>query len=323
MKIVRYTSEEKRRWDKFVADAKNATFLHYRDYMDYHSDRFDDFSLMCVDDKDNIIALLPANRVKDVVYSHQGLTYGGWLTSTKGVNASTMLEIWSKMNEFLASEGVAKLIYKSVPHIYHRYPAEEDIYAIFRNKGAIHTTQISTTLPLDESRLRFNENARRGIKNAIANGVKIERSDDFGLYWSVLSQMLREQHNTSPVHSLGEIELLYSRFPENIRLYVARQDEEVVAGVVMFYTHTVAHAQYIAASPRGKELKVLPLLFDHIINNECGECRYFDFGTSNEDGGLYLNEGLIIQKCGMGGRGIAYNTFEMRITISDIKYIYK
>ena len=313
MKIIRYTSEEKSRWDSFVMASKNATFLHCRDYMDYHSDRFDDFSLMCVDESNNIVALLPANRVDDVVYSHQGLTYGGWITTIKSVNATTMLEIWKKMNEFLASEGVKKMIYKSVPHIYHRYPAEEDIYAIFRNKGAIYSTQISTTLPLDESRLRFNENARRAIKHAMANNVKIEQSQEFGPYWLILSQMLSEQHNTTPVHSLEEIELLHSRFPENIKLYVARQDGETVAGVVMFYTHTVAHAQYIAASPRGKELKVLPLLFDYIISNECGDCRWFDFGTSNEDGGLYLNEGLITQKCGMGGRGIAYNIFELRI----------
>ena len=313
MKIIRYTSEEKSRWDSFVMASKNATFLHCRDYMDYHSDRFDDFSLMCVDESNNIVALLPANRVDDVVYSHQGLTYGGWITTIKSVNATTMLEIWQKMNEFLALEGVKKMIYKSVPHIYHRYPAEEDIYAIFRNKGAIYSTQISTTLPLDESRLRFNENARRAIKHAMANNVKIEQSQEFGPYWLILSQMLSEQHNTTPVHSLEEIELLHSRFPENIKLYVARQDGEAVAGVVMFYTHTVAHAQYIAASPRGKELKVLPLLFDYIISNECGDCRWFDFGTSNEGGGLYLNEGLITQKSGMGGRGIAYNIFELRI----------
>ena len=125
--------------------------------------------------------------------------------------------------------------------------------------------------------------------------------------------MLREQHNTTPVHSLEEIKLLHSRFPNNIKLYVATHNGEVVAGTVMFFTHTVAHAQYIAASPLGKELKALPLVFDHIINHECGDCHWFDFGTSNEDGGMYLNEGLITQKCGMGGRGIAYNIYELNI----------
>ena len=124
--------------------------------------------------------------------------------------------------------------------------------------------------------------------------------------------MLKERHNTSPVHTLDEIVLLHSRFPENIKLYVATQNDEIIGGTVMFFTHTVAHAQYIAASLKGRELKVLPLVFDHIINHDCDNIRYFDFGTSNEDGGMYLNEGLITQKCGMGGRGIVYNTFEIR-----------
>lgn len=313
MKIRRYTYKDKDKWDAFVKVSKNGTFLHLRDYMDYHSCRFDDFSLICVDDKEKILALLPANRGDDTLYSHQGLTYGGWIVSTKSIQASTMLEVWDVMNDFLRENGLKRLIYKAVPHIYHRYPAEEDLYAVFRNGGQVYSTLISTTLPLDNSRLRFNENARRGMKIAMANGVKVSCSDDWDSYWNVLSEMLKTQYNTTPVHSLEEIKLLHSRFPENIKLYIARQDGEVVAGIVMFFSYTVAHAQYIAASPLGKELKALPLVFDHIINNECGNCRWFDFGTSNEDGGLYLNEGLITQKSGMGGRGITYTTYEMRI----------
>lgn len=313
MKIVRYTPIFKSQWDEFVNGSKNGTFLHFRDYMDYHSNRFDDFSLMCVDDKNNLIAVLPANRSGNTLYSHQGLTYGGWLTTIKGVTATTMLEIWTLMTSFLKENGIERFIYKAVPHIYHRYPAEEDLYALFRNGGQILSTLMSTTLPLDDTRLRFNENARRCMKNAKSNGVEVKQSCDFEGFWSVLEQMLSEQYNTSPVHSLDEIKLLHSRFPENIKLYVATHKEEVVAGTVMFFTHTVAHAQYIAASPLGKTLKALPLIFDYIINNECGDCRYFDFGTSNENGGMYLNEGLITQKCGMGGRGIAYNTFELKL----------
>lgn len=313
MKIVRYTYIYKSQWDDLVNVSKNGTFLHLRDYMDYHSDRFDDFSLMCVDDKNKLIAVLPANRSGSTLYSHQGLTYGGWLTTIKGVTATTMLEIWALMNSFLKENGIERVIYKAVPHIYHRYPAEEDLYALFRNGGQILSTLISTTLPLDDTRLRFNENARRGMKNAKSNGVEVKQLCDFERFWSVLEHMLREQYNTSPVHSLDEIKLLHSRFPGNIKLYVATHNGEVVAGTVMFFTHTVAHAQYIAASPSGKALKALPLVFDYIINNECGYCRYFDFGTSNENGGMYLNEGLITQKCGMGGRGIAYNTFELKL----------
>ena len=313
MKIVRYTSVDKSRWDLFVNESKNATFLHLRDYMDYHSDRFADFSLMCIDDNDNIIAVLPANRIDNTLYSHQGLTYGGWIMPIKGFSATTMLEMWQAMTEFLALQGIERLIYKAIPHIYHRYPAEEDIYAIFRANGAFYSSLISTTLPLDNSRLRFNENARRSMKSALNNGVIVEQSDDFETYWNVLSQMLKEQYNTSPVHSLEEIKLLQSRFPKNIKLYVAKHNEEVVAGSVIFFTHTVAHAQYIAASAEGRSVGALDGLFCHLITEVFAGKKFFDFGISTEQGGRYLNEGLAFQKEGFGARAVVYDTYKLKI----------
>lgn len=313
MKIARYIYIYKEQWDKLVENSKNGTFLHRRDFMEYHSDRFTDCSLLCLDDNDNLIAALPANIKGDTLYSHQGLTYGGWITPTKGFTVTTMLEVWRLMTEFLSSIGIKQIIYKATPHIYHRYPAEEDLYALFRHNTQIDSTLISTVLPLDNTRLKFNENARRGMKHALGHGVTIEQSTDFGSFWPILTQNLASRYNTKPVHSLSEIILLASRFPHDIKLFVAKKQEEVIAGTVLFLTHTVAHAQYISASPLGKELKALPALFHHIITHECDTCRYFDFGTSNEDNGTYLNEGLITQKCGMGGRAIAYTTYRVEL----------
>ena len=44
--IQRYTSDKQAEWDAFIAQSKNGTFLMQRGYMDYHSDRFVDCSLM-------------------------------------------------------------------------------------------------------------------------------------------------------------------------------------------------------------------------------------------------------------------------------------
>ena len=40
---------------------------------------------------------------------------------------------------------------------------------------------------------------------------------------------------------------------------------------------------------------------------------YFDFGTSNEEGGKVLNTSLIYQKEGFGGRGVVYDTYEWEL----------
>lgn len=79
MQVLKYKFEKKQEWDSFVTNAKNSHFMFYRDYMEYHSDRFEDSSLMFYDDKNKLLAIFPANIKGNVLYSHQGLTFGGFI----------------------------------------------------------------------------------------------------------------------------------------------------------------------------------------------------------------------------------------------------
>lgn len=305
-----YSPSQHSEWNHFVYGAKNSTFIHLREYMDYHNMRFHDSSLVAYNKDGKIVGVLPANRVGDTLYSHQGLSYGGWLVHAKHFDVSSMLHIFEAMRDFLPQIGIRKLIYKPSPHIYHSYPSEEDIYAIFRFDGQLLTSTISASVPIADA-LRFNENARRAEKNAKALGVTVEETEDYAPYWDILSTMLNTRYNVNPVHTLAEMQLLKSLFPINIRLFTANYEGRVLGGVLIYNTGIVAHAQYIAASDEGKEKKVLPLIFDYLINKEFKQCKYFDFGTSNEQNGRYLNEGLSMQKTGMGGRGIVYNSYQL------------
>ena len=116
--IRKFTQENKNTWDVFVRNSINATFLFLRDYMDYHSYRFNDFSLM-IYRKGNLFALLPANIDGGVLYSHQGLTYGGLLIDKKATTAE-IVNLWSFMNEYLKDNGVSSVIYKSIPFLVTR-----------------------------------------------------------------------------------------------------------------------------------------------------------------------------------------------------------
>lgn len=306
--IKRYNPQAKAEWDNFVRQTRNATFLHERAYMDYHSDRFADFSLMAYD-KNRLIAVLPANVAGDTVYSHQGLTYGGWLTSIKHVSVLVMQEIFIQMRDFLVQNNISHLVYKPVPTIYHSYPAQEDLYALFHAGAKQTVCMLSSSINLSAP-LKFNENARRAVKAARESGVIVKESNDWKDYWNILTELLAQRYNSKPVHTLSEMLNLKENFSDQIRLFCAYDaNNEMVAGVVMYFTKQVAHTQYIAASKRGKELKALPLLFEHIIANVPAGTKYFDFGTSSENGGATLNEGLISQKVGMGGRGVVHSTF--------------
>lgn len=306
MKIEQYTPALAAEWDETVEASRNGTFLHLRPYMDYHADRFTDCSLMARDDKNRIVAVLPANAEGDTVCSHRGLTFGGWLM-TPQATAEVMMQIWPASLEYFASVGFRKLIYKPVPHIYHTYPAEEDLYALFRSGGNIESTLISSVIDMEHP-LGFDRSAARYAKAAANAGVCAGESDRWEEYWDILSEVLAERHNAAPVHTIEEIKLLHSRFPANIRLFAAFIGEQMVAGTVMYISRTVAHCQYIAATREGRDAKVLPLLFSNVIEAMKG-IRYFDFGTSNEDGGRILNTGLIHQKTGFGARATVYNTY--------------
>lgn len=311
IRIERYNSEKQSEWDEFVRSAKNSSFLFERAFMDYHSDRFSDYSLMAYRD-DKLLTVLPANRIAGVVYSHLGLTYGGWVMPLRKFNVVDMLEVMDAALDAMRADGVKELMYRPMPHIYHSYPAEEDLYALFRCGAQTVVTNVSTTIDL-ACPLHFNTGAKSSVSVACRNGVVIGESSDFAGYWQVLTNLLKERYDTTPVHSLDEILRLRASFPKNIRLFTAQKDGVLLGGVVMFYIGAVAHSQYTAATHDGWNMRVLPAVYRHIIDKECAGMRYLDFGISNEDGGRYLNEGLVLQKCGMGGRAIVYNQYKITL----------
>lgn len=311
--ITRYTADRKEEWDGFVKTSKNGTFLLDRNYMDYHSTRFEDHSLMFYRDG-RLYAMLPANVKDGVLYSHQGLTYGG-LVMHEDASAANIATLFSELNALLKDEGISKVVYKPTPWIYHLLPSEEDLYALFKVcKARISARDISSTIIFD-NRIKWHRDRRYGVNKARNNGVSVRRSDDLAAFWHVLDLNLGNKYGVKPVHTVEEMTLLKSRFPDNILLYVAEKDGETLGGTVLYVTNQVIHAQYISASPEGKRLRVIDAIYEVILNHDFADFRlYFDFGKSTEDLGTYLNENLIYQKEGFGARGVCYDTYEWDIS---------
>ena len=306
----RYNSSLASEWDRVVEESRNGTFLFKRNYLDYHSDRFSDHSLM-FELGGEIVALLPANQKEGVIYSHQGLTYGGVIMTSR-CKGAVVLEIFEKMIGYYRANGIKAIIYKPVPHIYHIKPSEEDIYALYRYKAELYSCGISSTIDLTQD-ISFNSLRTRGVKKALANNIEIKEEFNFAPFWEMLTQNLQQRHSVSPVHTLKEIEMLRDRFPENIRLYTASQSNELLAGVVIYETATCIHSQYIASSQKGRDLSALDLLFLNLIKERYKEYRYFDFGISTESNGDILNNGLLSQKEGFGATATIYNSYKITL----------
>ena len=306
--IRRYSAEKADEWNQFVAESKNGTFLFDRRYMDYHSDRFVDHSLMFYEGS-RLLAVMPAHVAGDTLCSHQGLTYGGLLMSPHLTIVQTM-SLFREMNESLRAEGLRRVIYKAIPWIYHRLSADEDIYALFHECHARMVARDFSTNIFLQVGLRWERVRRRGIARAQKAGVCVERSDNYAGFWPILADNLMAKHGVKPVHTLQEIELLHGRFPQNIQLYQAVKDGEVMGGVVLYVSQQVVHAQYSSATPEGKKLGVIDMLYDQIFR-DYRDYPYFDFGRSTEHAdGSGLNEKLVFQKEGYGGRGLVYDIYE-------------
>lgn len=306
--IRRYSADMADAWNRFVAASKNGTFLFDRGYMDYHSARFTDHS-MVVFRGEELYALLPANQKADVLYTHQGLTYGGLVLGVEATMVHIM-EAFDLLNAQFRSEGISRVVYKALPWIYHTHPAEEPLYAIFRNPHCrLIERDISTTVMIQQP-LKWKKDRRHGLIMAKKYGVVVNRSEDYASFWPVLTNNLRERHGVSPVHSLDEILLLHSRFPHQIQLFTATLDGTLLAGCVVYVTGQVVHTQYIAATSEGKRLGAVDAIVDTLINGQFPHHPYLDFGKSTETHSDQLNANLLYQKEGFGGRAVCYDTYE-------------
>jgi hypothetical protein len=310
--VVPYAPEYTELWDNWCADAGNSTFLHTRKFLGYHGDRFEDASAL-IYNSGRLVGVLPAARAPHaptLVVSHPGATYGGivhqgWLSGVR------MIEAFEGLKTHYRQLGYTKLLYKPLPYVYTRVPSQDDLYALFRLGAQRVRCDLSCAIDLSVRRAP-SERRRRGLKKALNSVTLASGSAMLAGLWNVLAGNLERKYDAKPIHSLDELALLIGRFSDNIQLRCAIMDGRVEAGVVLFTSANVWHAQYIASSEKGYAVSALDAVFAAAIDEARKSCaRYFDFGTSNEDGGFVLNEGLYRFKSEFGGGGVAHEYYEL------------
>ena len=309
-KIIKYTSEHYQMWNNFVANSKNATFLFQRDFMEYHSDRFEDFSLMVFDEKDNLKAILPANISDNKLYSHQGLTYGGVVIDST-LKIEKFIAIYSAILRFLNENTIDRIHFKLLPSFYCSQPSEEIKYALFLSEAKLTRRDALVTVAL-QSQFKIDSNRVEGVKRAEKLGLKIIKEIDFTGFWNnVLIPNLEAKHEAKPVHTLAEIQILQEKFPNNVVQYNVYENNEIVAGTTLFLDKRTVHVQYISAIGDKNQHGALDYLFHKLITEEFKDFSYFDFGISNENQGKNINKGLQYWKETFGARTITQDFYEV------------
>ena len=313
VRIEKYSSEKEDIWNRFNKESKNSLFMFDRKYMDYHSDRFKDHSLLFYDE-DKLIAILPLSEHGEELKSHGGLTYGGFITDSK-MKQHTMMDCFKTFISYAKENGFSKVTYKCIPHIYHNQPAEEDRFALFANGAQLVTVDVSTYVNLS-SPLKMPKGRKAQISRAKREGVVIEELsslEDFETFIELENAVLKERHEVTAVHTGSELKLLKDRLPENIHLFAAMKDSKMIAGTVVYEYDTVVHTQYMAADEEARTIGALDLAVATVIEKYKDSKKWLDFGISTEHGKIYLNEGLCSQKEGFGGRTGVYEVWSLKI----------
>lgn len=307
--IRQYEAGDYEAWNTFVSEAKNATFLFHRDFMGYHSDRFEDFSLM-VFKKEKLVALLPANKVGNEIFSHQGITYGG-LIYKQNFKLASVIKAFQLVLKFLSHYNFVKLQVKCIPSIYHQKPSDEMLYALFLSQAKLIRRDSLAVIDL-RNELSISKGRLEGVTKGIKNNLRIVEDDSFDLFWTdIMLPLLERKYQVKPIHTLDEIKYLHSKFPNNIRQFNVYNGAEIVAGTTIFESGQVAHAQYISANESKNELGSLDFLYHHLATHVFATKKYLDFGISNEYHGKKLNFGLSFWKESFGASAIVHDFYEV------------
>lgn len=293
-----------------------ATFLHSRRFLSYHGDRFTDYSLLIRDSGSRLVGVVaaavdPADDRR--ILSHPGITYGGVVHHGRLAGAA-MIDAISYLREHYGRQGFKALRYKAVPTIYHQRPSADDEYALVNLGARLYRCDLSCAIDL-ATRGPRSERRRRGERRSVERGVELVASPQhMDALWPVLEENLATRYGVRPTHSVDEMRLLLSLFPESIEIVTAHLGGAVVAGVVLFKTRRVVHAQYIASSQEGRRVAALDALLENCIREATSSgARFFNFGISTEVNGRRLNAGLYKFKSEFGGGGVVHEFYELEL----------
>jgi len=297
VKIVKYTSEYKDQWNAVIKQSMNGCFLHERDFMEYHSDRFEDHSLLFFEDE-VLTACFPAHVSNNVLYSHRGLTYAGLIAIAKTESYSEYLQT---LISYCNKENFYSLEIKLPPKFHD--PTFDVHFKELKNSGLEKTSE-SVDLFVDLTKEWLPSSKKTaGYRNGKFEGLELIKNDDLEIFWKdLLVPQLSQRHDAKPVHTLEEIQLLKSRFPDQILQYTVAMEGNKVAGITLFDFSSVLKIQYAAANATGFDNNAMDFLYLEIIKEARDSKKQFvDLGTVNNTD-TSINEGLLRFKKQLGGQ---------------------
>ncbi len=314
--IQKFTEAFSDEWDKFVWSSNNGTIFHTRKFLSYHpKERFVDSSLIIKKDQ-KWIALLPAVSKKDrmgkCLISHAGASVGGPVV-TSALSFRDTFRLVDTLVEHAKKNSFVSISMTLPPQIYYCRPSNYLDFALLDLGFTYLKREVSSVIPLDfaeeDTLLIFSPESRRAVRKAIKMEVEVAECQDYFTFYNILKRNLKLRHNVQPTHTLDELILLKTIFPERIKLFTASLQNKIIAGIVLFICNTkVALAFYISHDEEMQMYRGVNMLFYEVIRWTIRKkLKFLDFGIFTLN--MKPNWGLAKFKESFGAQGIFRETF--------------
>ena len=310
--VKKYHSKYQNQWNAFVQTSANGTFLQQRDYMDYHSDRFEDYSLM-IFKEEKLLAVFPAHLSDNQLFVHNGLTYSD-VIFLPDFRMAYRIEVYQALFDFLYSEGIAKIHIKTIPAFLMSQKDESNLYLYYKMQADLTEVKPFFVIETTEG-IKLNKDRKKNLNRLqklpfLFSEDKKHLSD----FWQIVTTNLANKHQTTPVHSLSEMQLLSQRFPEKIKLFTLFLEGELVSGALVFVINNSLHFQYIHSSTNKQSRQGVDYLIWQILDRYAGDYQFVSFGSSSK-GSQALDKGLAYWKQSFGAQ--MYNQYFYTIDLSN------
>lgn len=309
LRIQVYDSTKEKEWDEFVInEAINGSFLHTRNFLNYHPrERFKDSSLLLYEEH-KIIAVIPACEIEEddmkVFVSHKGSTYGGIVIHRDYYKAERLISIVEVVDLYL-KEKYDKVILKITPDLFCIEKSDLLQYVLSYH-GFSSYSELNTFIDLDMVNDDvidiFDRNKNRNIKKCIEHNLSFRdlvQDSEITTFYDLLKINL-SKYNLTPIHTLPELlDFKNFRIPNNVKFCGVFDGEKMMAAGMLFVFDNVnvIHAQNLSADYTFKEYSAITFLYYKVIEMAKKDgYKALSWGISTEEQGKILNTGLIRNK---------------------------
>ncbi len=316
-------------WDRFVSSgSRNGGIFHEQRFLGYHAPgRFLDRSLLFFNKEKECVAVLPAASLPvspENVISHPGSTVGGIVYRNRA-GMHEVLVLLEKAIHYYSDLGMDSLEFRLAEAIFS-WPSHGELPYLLWHRGFTMLPREASqcvSLAEDDNWLVMGRKKNpTDIRAALRKGLQIVEHETADTIYGLLAENLKTRYGKLPTHSLQELNLLKSLYPDRIHFWSAMLNEKVLGVTVIFeVTPRVVYTFYITQDYSEAKLHPMPTLFYHLFDHyRIRGFSWFHFGISSRR--QDIKWGILESKEFWGGRSTFKENWRLN-SLQDYKpYVF-